>query len=353
MIKVYIVDDSATVRQLLTSILNESGGIEVIGTSSNPVLAWPKLHAHWPDVIISDIEMPEMDGITFLKKIMCERPTPVIMCSLHIETNLNSVMNVLSLGAVDVISKPKVGIGSFIEQSQKKIVEAVRKAAMPQTKLKRAERSIGIERFDDLEASKNKKIPDTPSVIAIGCSTGGTQALETILPVLPEPTPPIVIVQHMPTAFIPALANRLDNLSNIRVKVAEQGEVLKQSTAYIGPGEQHLTISRVGSLYQVELKPGPAINRHIPSVDVLFKSMANEAGHNVTCFLLTGMGKDGARGMLDLKISGATTYAQNKETSTVFGMPGAAVKLGAASYQVALNSIPAVITNLAVGDSAF
>lgn len=360
MIKVYIVDDSATVRKILTNMLSHQPGIQVIGAAANPIFAWRRMQNNWPDVIISDIEMPQMDGIEFLKKLMLERPTPVVICSAYVTTENCKTVEALARGAVEIIEKPKLAVGKFLQQQSKKITDTIRNAAQANISaikaaavtcnsaqtahgtfaLNKSLESTHAVGADAILTSKPcQRIPSTAKLITIGCSTGGTQALEKILANLNSSVPGIVIVQHMPEKFTAAFAKRLNTLCTIEVKEAQDGDIVEAGHAYLSPGNKHLLIKRSHNQYTLRLKDGPPVNRHKPSVDVLFRSTAQSAGKNAVGYLLTGMGRDGARGLLEMREAKATTYAQSERTCAVFGMPGSAIKLNAAQYQIDLGNI--------------
>ncbi len=352
-LKVFIVDDSATVRRVFTDMLDGKQGINVIGSAMNPILAWRKMEKDWPDVIISDIEMPEMNGIDFLKKVMTEHPTPVIICSGYAEKVGESTMNAMASGAVEVIHKPAHGIKEFLQESSASIFRAIKAASsanLSRLKVRRQIASqpkevVGKNTADAVVAvsSRKKIFKKTANVIAIGCSTGGTQALEAILTKLPENAPGIIIVQHMPAGFTNAFAKRLNSLCAITVKEAESGDVVNDGCAYIAQGDKHMLLRRMGSYYELELKDGPLVSRHKPSVDVLFRSTANVAGMNATGFILTGMGDDGASGLLEMKQAGSKTYAQDESTSVVYGMPKIAYERGATDKLIKLEQVASII----------
>lgn len=336
MIKALIVDDSAVIRKVLTEILNEADDIEVLGAAVDPLDAREKIKRLCPDVITLDIEMPKMDGLTFLRNIMRLRPLPVVMISSLTEHGAKVTLDALSLGAVDYMPKPKnVGSGRLVDYSDE-IIEKVRAAAGVKTG--------AIEHLAEYVpvciGSEHKSFqPKRGHVFAIGASTGGTEAIKEVLLSMPETCPPIVISQHIPEAFSASYAERVNSLADITVYEATHGQVLEQGCAYIAPGDDHLTIKQQGMKIVCELDKTPLINRHRPSVDVMFRSVAKLCKGNATGALLTGMGKDGARGLLNLKESGAFTIAQDKESSVVWGMPGAAVEMEAAREVLALNKV--------------
>jgi two-component system chemotaxis response regulator CheB len=392
-IKTVVVDDSAVVRQVLSEILNSDPGIELLATAADPIFAMNKMKREWPDVIILDLEMPRMDGLSFLRKIMAERPTPVIICSARAEAGAQTTMQVLAAGAVDVIAKPKIGLQGFLYEAKHAIIDTVKAAAKANIKkLKRnAEISAAMEARRPSNLANKPSAPTRPSlnkpaetqprpstttkdqatakeqnavrfgsvfqermtqpklsadamiapviarrpvsttdkIIAIGASTGGTQALELVLKSLSINAPGIVIVQHMPAGFTAAFADRLNGICSIEVKEAENGDRVEHGRALIAPGDKHMLLRRSGLQYFAEVKDGPVINRHRPSVDVLFRSVAQSAGRNAIGIIMTGMGDDGARGMTEMHETGAYCVAQDEETCVVYGMPKEAVKRGA------------------------
>lgn len=338
-IKVLVVDDSAVVRQVLSSMLAGQADIEVIGTAADPLFAVNKMRETWPDVITLDIEMPRMDGLTFLRKIMSSRPTPVVICSSLTEKGAETTMEAMSAGAVAIFTKPTLGVKDFLQSSRHELLQAIREAAASK-----------VARLNKPTTSTNTQLqPEIPTqvamskttekVIAIGTSTGGTLALEQILTELTPDCPGIVVVQHMPEKFTAAFAARLHSLSAIEVREAKDGDRVRPGLALIAPGGQHMSLIRNGAFYHVQVKAGPAVNRHCPSVDVLFRSVAKCAGKNAVGFQLTGMGDDGARGLLEMRDAGAVTYAQDEASSVVFGMPKEAIKRGAAVHVVALDQV--------------
>jgi two-component system chemotaxis response regulator CheB len=339
MIKVLIVDDSAVVRQTLTNLLSGFSDIIVIGAANDPYSAVEIMKKEVPDVIILDIEMPKMDGLTFLHKIMTQHPIPVIICSSLAEEGSDTVIKALQFGAVEIITKPKLGTKSFLEESKIRIYDAVKAAYASKT---RARQRAFEKNTADVVVPKVHKlatIETTDKVIVIGASTGGTEAIKVVLEKMPMDVPGILIVQHMPEGFTKAFAKRLDSICNIKVKEAVDGETVLRGTAYIAPGNKHMLLKRSGAKYYVEVKDGPLVNRHKPSVDVLFRTTAQYAGKNAVAVLLTGMGDDGAKGLLEIKEAGGYTICQDEETSVVFGMPKEAIKLGAACLVTPLYNI--------------
>lgn len=344
-IKVLVVDDSAVVRQVVTSILSEDPAIELIGTASDPIFAMAKMDKQWPDVILLDIEMPRMDGITFLRKIMSERPTPVVICSSLTEQNSETLQRALSSGAVDIITKPKIGLKGFLHESGKQLLDAVKAAGQAKVgKQKAVLTPIKVKPKLTADAilpagSALRGVETTEKIVAIGTSTGGTQALEMVLTQLPRVSPPIVIVQHMPEKFTEAFAQRLDSICEIRVKEACNNDRVLPGLALIAPGGKHLLLKRSGAQFVVEVVAGPLVSRHCPSVDVLFRSVAKYAGKNALGVIMTGMGDDGVRGLLEMKREGAQTLAQDEATCVVFGMPKEALKAGATDKAIPLPCI--------------
>ncbi len=344
MIKVMIIDDSAVVRQTLTEILTMEKDITVLITASDPYDAAEKLKTNIPDVVILDIEMPRMDGLTFLKKLMTQHPLPVIICSSKVEEGSQNIFQAMEYGAVDIILKPKVGTKEFIRESQVMICDAVRAASMTKTgKMKMAAFYPVTPKLtaDVMIAlpSGNMSIDTTESVVVVGASTGGTEALKIFLEKLPIDCPGVVIVQHMPEHFTAAFAARLDGICDVSIKEAENNDSVLRGRVLIAPGNKHILLKRTGARYYVEVKTGPLVCRHRPSVDVLFRSTARYAGKNAIGVIMTGMGDDGARGMLEMKNAGAYTIAQDEESCVVFGMPKEAIKLGAIDRIVPLTGI--------------
>jgi two-component system chemotaxis response regulator CheB len=339
-IKVMVVDDSAVVRQVVGGMLEAEPDIELIGTAADPLLAMARMATQWPDVIVLDIEMPRMDGITFLKKIMAERPTPVVICSTLTEAGAQTSLAALAAGAVAIITKPRIGLKQFLNDASDDLVSAVRGAARARP---RAALQPSVKHSADviLQPADNRSamIQTTERVVALGTSTGGTQALEAVLTALPRVSPGIVIVQHMPEKFTAEFANRLDGLCEIAVKEAHDNDRVVPGRALIAPGGAHMLLRRNGAQYYVEVMDGPLVNRHRPSVDVLFRSVAKCAGANALGIIMTGMGDDGAVGLLEMRKAGARTLGQDEESCVVYGMPREAVKRGAVERTVPLSAI--------------
>src|SRR6202046_398805 len=327
-IRVLIVDDSAVVRQTLTEVLSSDPGIEVIATAGDPFVAAERISEQVPDVITLDIEMPRMDGLTFLKKLMMQHPIPVVICSSLAEEGAQRTLRALEYGAVDIITKPRLGTKQFLEESRITLCQTVKAAASARLRVVRPSQTVQPKLTADaiLSPATHAMAETTEKVVVIGASTGGTEALKTLLEALPSDAPGIVIVQHMPELFTRAFANRLDGLCSITVKEAETNDTVIRGRALIAPGNHHLLLKRSGARYYVETKDGPLVSRHRPSVDVLFRSAARYAGPNAVGVILTGMGDDGARGMLEMTQAGAKTIAQDEATCIVFGMPKEAIK---------------------------
>ena len=340
-VRVLIVDDSAVVRQTLMSILSSDPEIEVIGTAGDPFVAAERIAEQVPDVITLDIEMPRMDGLTFLKKIMSQHPIPVVICSSLADEGALSTLKALEYGAVDIITKPKLGTRQFLEDSRTLLCESVKAAAAARLRPLRAMHMVEPKLTADAVLAPATRAMDetTEKVIVVGASTGGTEALKTLLEAMPADSPGIGIVQHMPELFTRAFAKRLDGLCAISVKEAETNDTVIRGRALIAPGNHHMLLKRSGARYFVEIKEGPLVCRHRPSVDVLFRSAARYAGQNAVGVIMTGMGDDGARGMLEMKQAGAFTIAQDEATCVVFGMPKEAIKLNGVSKVLPLESI--------------
>jgi two-component system chemotaxis response regulator CheB len=352
-IKVMLIDDSAVVRQVLQQLLGAEAGIEVIGAAADPIFALARMQAQWPDVIVLDVEMPRMDGITFLRKLMRERPTPVVICSTLTEAGAPTSIEALAAGAVTIITKPKLGLKQFLMESAQELVAAIRVAA--RANVKDAGACSAAEAKNPATVGKNTAdvilapardgamTRTTEHVVAIGTSTGGTQALERVLTALPPVCPGMVIVQHMPPSFTAAFAARLDGLCRITVKEARHNDRVVPGLALIAPGGKHMLMQRSGAQYYVEIREGPPVSRHCPSVDVLFRSAARCAGRNALGIIMTGMGDDGARGLREMRDAGASTVAQDEASCVVFGMPKEAIRLEAVERVMPLYCLPAAI----------
>ncbi|VAW78594.1 Chemotaxis response regulator protein-glutamate methylesterase CheB [hydrothermal vent metagenome] len=390
-IRILIVDDSAVVRKVLTDMLNGVSGFEVIAAARDPIFAQKKMEKEWPDVIILDVEMPRMDGLTFLKKIMTEHPTPVIMCSTLTSEGSHTALQALSIGAIDVVSKPCSNVKNSLAAASPELVHAIRVAAKanvnsspiksrrvsPDSKTAKTSplspSQVSLTKPSKLDSSTSTQSQPAPrpqsvlpphkvaekltadvmlskgtsrgarktgAMIAIGASTGGTQALEAVLMALPKDTVPILIVQHMPESFTLAFAERLNSLCKVEVKEAEDNDLLIPGRVLIAPGGKHMLLQATSLGAFVQIKDGPLVCRHKPSVDVLFRSVSKFAGSNALGVIMTGMGDDGARGIKEMHDVGAKTIGQNEATCVVYGMPNEAAKLGAIDDEIDLDEIP-------------
>lgn len=347
--RVLIIDDSASVRQALQNVISSAPDLEVMATASDPFVAAQRIHEEVPDVIILDVEMPRMDGITFLRKLMAQRPIPTILCSTLVESGSATAMEGLEAGAVDLILKPRLDTKQFLMESEVRICDAVRAAARSRPRTSGQPRSPLVEK--KLSADVMMPAPvatramarTTETVVCIGASTGGTESLREVLIELPPSTPGIVVVQHMPEMFTAAFAKRLNSICQVEVREAKDGDAVLPGLVLIAPGNYHMLLQRSGARYHVAVKEGPLVSRHRPSVDVLFRSAALHAGANALGMIMTGMGDDGAKGMLEMKRAGAKTYAQNEETCVVFGMPKEAIALGGVDHVLPLSAFPAAI----------
>lgn len=349
-VRVLIVDDSAVVRQVLTGIVNTDPELEVMATAGDPLLAAERMKVEVPDVILLDVEMPRMDGISFLQKLMSQHPVPVVICSSLTEKGSETLMNALEFGAVDIIEKPRLGTRQFLEESRLRICEVLKAAS--QARLKKippARREISPKLTADavmVRPNSGAMIKTTEKVVVVGASTGGTEALRIFLEALPDDSPGIVVVQHMPEHFTTAFARRLDGICRVSVKEAAHNDTVLRGRVLIAPGNRHTMLKRSGARYYVEVKDGPLVCRHRPSVDVLFRSAALYAGKNAVGIIMTGMGDDGARGMLELKQAGSRTIAQDEATSVVFGMPQEAIRLGGVDRVLPLQAIAAEMVRI-------
>ncbi len=345
-IDVLIVDDSASVRQVLSSILKADPGIEVIGTAADAFAAARRLQTQLPDVIILDIEMPGMDGLTFLRKIMAQKPIPVVICSTVTETGSRALFDALEAGAVEVIPKPRIDTSKSLMETAERLRHAVRAAARARLRPMAERRPVEKKLSADVilpPPSGVRSLRATERIVCIGASTGGTETLREVLEVLPPNAPGICIVQHMPEKFTAAFARRLDGLCRVSVKEAEEGDEMAAGRVLIAPGNRHMLLQRIGAQYRVSIKDGPSVSRHRPSVDVLFRSAAHSAGANALGIIMTGMGDDGAKGLLELRGAGGLTLAQDEASCVVFGMPKEAIALGAAERVVPLAHVAAEI----------
>ncbi len=347
-IRVLIVDDSASVRQTMASILEEDPAIEVMGTAADPFSAARRIQEEVPDVMTLDVEMPRMDGITFLRKLMVQCPIPVVMCSSLTEEGSDTLLQAMEAGAVDVILKPRVGVADHLAEHHLQIRDVVKAAARAKVRGRTTTRNFSSDAPPKkLTADVMLPPPDskpmsrtTEMVVCMGASTGGTEALREVLEALPANSPGIVIVQHMPEHFTRAFAQRLNGLCQVGVKEAVDGDPVLRGHVLIAPGGgKHTMLERQGARYYVSVRDGPLVSRHRPSVDVLFRSAARAAGANAVGILMTGMGDDGARGLLEMRQAGARTFAQDEATSVVFGMPKEAIARGAAERVISLGNI--------------
>ena len=348
-VRVLVVDDSASVRQTMVDVLSADPAIEVIGVASDPFVAARRIAEDVPDVITLDVEMPRMDGITFLRKIMSQRPIPVVMCSSLTEAGSETLMQALEAGAVDIILKPRIAAADHLAEVGDRIRDVVKAAARARLDARPGARRPTprpLEPGAKLTADAVLPPPSgaamartTEMVVCIGASTGGTEALREVLQALPANAPGVVVVQHMPAGFTAAFAKRLNSLCEVEVKEAQHGDPVLRGHVLIAPGDKHLLLERQGARYQVAIKDGPPVSRHRPSVDVLFRSAARAAGRNAMGVIMTGMGDDGARGLLEMKEAGAFTVAQDEATSVVFGMPKEAIGRGAALKVAPLDHI--------------
>lgn len=354
-IRVLIVDDSASVRQALGDIINADPDLEVMATAADPYIAADRIRAEVPDVVFLDIELPRMDGLTFLRKIMSQRPLPVVVCSSLAQEGSDIFMQALEAGAVEVVMKPRMDAARYLLESRMRICDAAKAAAHARLRtLRRPAPTLTVEpklKADAIipplsagrMAALRAMIPQTEPIICIGASTGGTEALRTVLEGLPASCPPVLIVQHMPEKFTGTFAKRLNTLCPPTVKEAEQGDAVLRGRVLIAPGNRHMLLRRTGRSYVVDIVEGPHVSRHRPSVDVLFRSTAHNAGANAMGVILTGMGDDGAAGMLEMRAMGSFTIAQDEESCIVYGMPKEAVDRGAVAKVLPLGTIAAEI----------
>lgn len=344
-IKVLVVDDSALVRQTLADIVASDPDLELIGTAADPFAAAKRMESGVPDVMLLDVEMPRMDGLTFLRKIMTQHPLPVVICSSITAAGAEATIKAFEYGAVEVIQKPRLGTKAFFEESRIRICDVLKAAARARL-TRRTITTTPLKVPPKLSADavlpgprSSAPMQTTEKVMVLGASTGGTEALQIFLQALPADAPPVVIVQHMPEHFTGAFASRLNAICKVEVREAADGDALRRGLALVGPGNRHLLLKRNGSRYHVEVKDGPLVRRHRPSVDVLFRSAATYAGRNAVAAILTGMGDDGAAGMRELHDAGAYTIAQDEATCVVFGMPAEAIKAGGVDKVLPLESI--------------
>ncbi len=345
-ISVLVVDDSAVVRQTLSDVLDSDPDIEVIAVAGDPFIAAEKIKKQVPDVITLDVEMPRMDGLTFLHKLMHQHPIPVVMCSSLTGKGCETAMKALEYGALDIITKPKLGVREFLEEARITICDSVKAAA--KARIKRTAPRTKVEKKLTADAvisapSSHAMVQTTEKVIVLGASTGGTEALREVLEVMPADAPAIVVVQHMPEKFTASFAERLNSICRIAVKEASDDDGVVRGRALIAPGNKHTLMKRSGARYFVQVKDGPLVSRHRPSVDVLFRSAARYGGKNVVGAILTGMGDDGARGMLEMRDAGAYTIAQNEASCVVYGMPKEAVAMGGVEKTLSLEKIASAL----------
>ena len=348
-VKVYVVDDSAVVRQALQHMLAGQPDIELIGSAANPLIAMPAIQKNRPDVLLLDIEMPGMDGLTFLRQIMAGTPIPTVICSTLSLEGSKVALDALAAGAVAVMGKPKLGLKQFLDDSRREMIQTLKAAA--QAKPRQRVTSTGVAAGGAARAAVHHRAPVLSGVhafamnkpVVLGSSTGGTQAIECVLMALPADAPGIAITQHMPEKFTAMYAKRLDGICAMTVREAKDGDRLERGMVLIAPGGLHMQLRKTAGQYFVHVVDGPPVNRHKPSVDVLFKSAAECAGHDALAIIMTGMGDDGARGMKVMHDGGARTIAQNEETCVVFGMPKEAIKLQAVDEILPLESIARAI----------
>ncbi|MDZ7750305.1 MAG: chemotaxis response regulator protein-glutamate methylesterase [Gammaproteobacteria bacterium] len=352
-IRVLVVDDSALVRKLITSMLNEDPDIEVVGAAQDPYVAREKIKELKPDVLTLDVEMPRMDGITFLRNLMRLRPMPVVMVSSLTDQGADVTLQALELGAIDFVTKPKMDLAHSFEGYGEDIREKIKGAAG--VELRAMEMTQMRRRMVEQKQTADAVLPQTNGVarfrttdklIALGASTGGTEAIREVLCRLDPAMPGMVITQHIPAAFSGPFARRMNDNSALAVCEAEDGQQILPGHAYIAPGDRHLVVERDGARFIIRLHDGPRVNRHKPSVDVMFRSVAQNLGPNAVGVLLTGMGDDGARGLKEMQEAGAPTLAQDEHTSVVWGMPGEAVKRGAADHVLPLQDIAGSLTGI-------
>lgn len=341
LIRVVVVDDSVLIRHMLTEIINRQTDMEVVGAAPDPLIAREMIRNLSPDVITLDVEMPKMDGLDFLGRLMRLRPTPVVMISTLTERGSDTTLRALELGAVDFIAKPRVDVGAGLEDYAELIAEKIRIASVARLRPTRAIPDAPPLHTADaiLPAVARKRISGGEPLIFIGASTGGTEAIKEVLLGLPDNLPGILITQHMPEGFTRSYAQRLDSLCRMHVKEAEQGERVQKGWAYVAPGHSHMLVKRSTAGYMIELNQGPPVNRHRPSVDVLFRSAANTVANHAVGVILTGMGKDGAHGLREMHDAGAYTLAQNKDSCIVYGMPKEAVLAGGVDEELPLDQI--------------
>lgn len=353
-IRVLIVDDSALVRSILTDMLSSDPQIEVVGVANDAHMAREKIKALNPDVLTLDVEMPKMDGLTFLRNLMRLRPMPVVMVSSLTERGADVTLDAMAIGAVDFLSKPKIDVAATLRDYSEELIEKIKTAASASVRVLDEQRLTTLAARPKFSADAvipktepARQIRTTDRIIAIGASTGGTEAIKSVLVGMPADTPGIVIAQHIPKAFSTPFAKRMNDCSQMTVYEAEDGQQILAGHVYIAPGDRHLIVVRDGARYVCRLDDGTPVNRHKPSVDVLFRSVAQNVGRSAVGVLLTGMGKDGARGLKEMLEAGSPTIAQDEASSVVWGMPGEAVHLGAVQHVISLNDISSRLYSLA------
>lgn len=351
-IRVLIIDDSVLIRKILTEILNSSPEIEVVGAAADPLIARDMIKQLHPDVLTLDIEMPHMDGITFLRNLMRLRPTPVVMISTLTEKGAEVTLEALTLGAVDFIAKPKVDVASTLNNYADDIINKVKIAARANVSnsshraIKARESEKTISEVNVNSHSERKRVVASNKIIALGASTGGTEAIKAVVKSLPAETPAIVITQHLPAAFSESFVRHIDLITAMTACIPKDGQSVETGHIYLAPGDKHMMIKKEGAGYIIKLHDGEPVNRHKPAVDVMFSSVANSAGANAIAVLLTGMGADGAVGMKEMHDAGAKTVIQDESSSVVWGMPGAAFKLGCTDFVVPLQDVANKILSL-------
>jgi len=345
-IKVLIIDDSALVRTMLSRVLGAEPGLEVVGTAPDAFVAREKIKLLNPDVLTLDVEMPRMDGLQFLRNLMRLRPMPVVMCSSLTQRGADVTLAALELGAVEFVAKPKVDVEHAFEQYSEELIAKLYIAANARVRPLGTRPPRSTAQTMSVRAALEHRYRTTDQIIAIGASTGGTEAIRAILESMPANAPGMVITQHIPRAFSGQFAARMDSMSQMNVKEAEDGDLVQTGHAYIAPGDQHLVVVRDGARYRCKLSDEAPLNHHRPSVDVLFQSVAQQVGRNAMGVLLTGMGADGARGLLSMRQQGAFTLAQDERSSVVWGMPGAAVALGAVDRILPIEEMASALLRL-------
>ncbi|TFL17931.1 chemotaxis response regulator protein-glutamate methylesterase [Jannaschia formosa] len=350
-IRVLIVDDSAAVREAMAQIVSSDPALEVMATAGDPIIAAQRIRAEKPDVITLDVEMPRMDGVTFLRRLMSQHPIPVVMCSSLVSDNSETLHQALQAGAVEIVCKPRMGVKTFLDESRTRICDAIKAAASARLHLLRNPPPEPKLTADAVlhPAGSRAMVRTTEKVVAVGASTGGTEALRIFLQAMPADSPPIAIVQHMPETFTAAFAQRLDGICRISVREARDGDRLLRGQALIAPGNRHMLLSRSGAAYSVTLRDGPLVSRHRPSVDVFFRSVAKFAGRNAVGVIMTGMGDDGAKGLKEMRMAGAATLGQNEATCVVYGMPKEARRAGAVEEELPLERLAPAALRICAG----